>query len=158
MTDNVSDRLDISEVLDDYARGVDSKDWDLVLSCFAPDAVLDYSAFGGPKGSAQEVVDWIAGNVANFTMTQHHITNRHITLDSDDAVCVAELFAPMGMATEEPGKEAGQGERMTLLWTGGAYNDRFTRTSEGWKIVRRVFEKAWMAAGPEGTGPMGPKA
>jgi 3-phenylpropionate/cinnamic acid dioxygenase small subunit len=151
VTDNLADRLGISEVLDDYARGIDSRDWDLVLSCFTDDAVLDYTAFGGPKGPAQEVVDWIAGNVANFVMTQHHITNRHITLDSDDAVCVSELFAPMGMASNQPGK-------LTILWTGGAYNDRFARTPDGWKIVSRVFEKAWMASGPEGTGPMGPKA
>lgn len=144
------DKLAISEILDDYARGVDTKDWDLVLSCFAPDAVLDYTAFGGPKGAAQEVVDWIAGNVANFAMTQHHITNRHITLDGDEAVCVAELFAPMGMA--------GEGGTLTMLWTGGAYHDRLAKTGDGWTITERVFDKAWMASGPEGTGPMGPKA
>lgn len=150
MKEQVADRLAISEVLDDYARGVDSKDWDLVLSCFAPDAHLDYSAFGGPKGGPQEVVDWIASNVANFVMTQHHITNRHITLDGDEAVCIAELFAPMGMGGSEPGK-------LTILWTGGGYNDRFVRGPDGWRIGRRVFEKAWMASGPEGTGPMTPK-
>ena len=149
MSDTVADRLGIYEVLDDYARGIDSKDWDLVLSCFTPDAVLDYSAFGGPNGDAQAVVDWISGSVKNFAMTQHHITNRHITLDGDEAVCVAELFAPMGMAT-------GEG-KMSLLLTGGAYNDRFVRTVEGWKISRRVFEKAWMATGPDATGPNGPK-
>jgi hypothetical protein len=147
----VSDRASVSEVLDDYARGIDSKDWDLVLACFTDDAVLDYTAFGGPKGATQEVVDWIAGNVANFVMTQHHITNRHITLDGDEAVCIAELFAPMGMAGKEPGK-------LTILWTGGAYNDRFVRTSDGWKISQRVFEKAWLASGPEGTGPTGPQS
>ena len=142
--------MGVSEVLDDYARGVDSKDWDLVVSVFTDDAVLDYPAFGGPRGGAQEVVDWIAGNVANFAMTQHHITNRHITIDGDEAVCIAELFAPMGMA-------AGDG-KMSMLFTGGSYNDRLRRTSEGWKIATRTFERAWMAAGPEATGPAGPKA
>jgi ketosteroid isomerase-like protein len=150
ISDSVSDRLAVSEVLDDYARGIDSRDWDLVVSCFADDAVLDYSAFGGPKGSAKEVVDWIAESVSAFVMTQHHITNRHITLDGDEAVCIAELFAPMGMKSDEG--------KMSMLWTGGAYNDRLARTDEGWKITRRVFEKAWMAAGPDATGPNGPKA
>jgi hypothetical protein len=148
ISDGVSDKLAVSEVLDDYARGIDSRDWDLVVSCFTDDAILDYTAFGGPKAEPKVVVDWIAGNVANFAMTQHHITNRHITLDGEEAVCIAELFAPMGMA-------AGEG-KMTLLFTGGAYNDRFVRTSDGWKINKRTFERAWMAAGPEATGPNGP--
>ena len=149
MREDLADRIGISEVLDDYARGIDSKDWDLVLSCFTSDAVLDYSAFGGPKGAAQEVVDWISSSVANFVMTQHHITNRHITLDGDEAVCIAELFAPMGMP--------GENGKMSMLFTGGAYNDRLVRTDRGWKISKRTFDKAWMAAGPEATGPSGPK-
>ena len=150
ISDSVSDRVAVSEVLDDYARGVDSKDWDLVVSVCTDDAVLDYTAFGGPKGAAQEVVDWIAGSVTNCAMTQLHITNRHITIDGDDAVCVAELFAPMGMASDEG--------KMALLFTGGSYNDRLRRTPDGWKIATRTFEKAWMASGPEATGPSGPKA
>ena len=95
-------------------------------------------------------MDWIAESTASFVMTQHHITNRHITLDGDEAVCIAELFAPMGMAGEDG--------KMSMLLTGGAYNDRFVRTEDGWKISKRVFEKAWMATGPEATGPSGPKA
>ncbi len=150
ISDSVSDRVAVSEVLDDYARGVDSKDWDLVLSVFTDDAVLDYSATGGPKGSAQEVVDWIATSVTPMVMTQHHITNRHITLDGDDAVCVAELFAPIGMP-------AGDG-KMSLLFTGGSYNDRLRRTPDGWKIATRTFERSWLASGPEASGPSGPKA
>lgn len=148
-SDGVSDRLAVSEILDDYARGIDSKDWDLVVSCFTDDAVLDYTAFGGPKGSPRDVVDWIASSVSSFAMTQHHITNRHITVSADEAVCVAELFAPMGMASSEG--------KMTMLLTGGAYNDRFVRADGGWKIARRTFERAWMAAGPEATGPNGPQ-
>lgn len=150
ISDGASDRLAVSEVLDDYARGIDSKDWDLVVSCFTSDAILDYTAFSGPAGTPGQVVEWIAASVTNFAMTQHHITNRHITLDGDEAVCVSELFAPMGMVS-------GEG-KMTMLFTGGAYNDRFVRTADGWKISCRTFERAWMAAGGEASGPNGPAA
>ena len=150
MDQAIADRLGISEVLDDYARGVDSKDWDLVLSVFTDDAQLDYSATGGPTGNAQEVVDWIAASVGPMAMTQHHITNRHITIDGDDAVCIAELFAPIGMPS-------GDG-KMSLLFTGGSYNDRLRRTKEGWKIASRTFERSWLASGPEASGPSGPKS
>lgn len=146
----VADKLGINEALDDYARGIDSKDWDLVLSCFTENAELDYSAFGGPVGGAQDVVDWISTSVSAFAMTQHHITNRHITLDGDEAVCVSELFAPMGMATDEG--------KLSMLFTGGSYDDRLERTPGGWKIAKRVFDRAWMATGPEATGPNGPRS
>jgi ketosteroid isomerase-like protein len=136
----VSDRLAISDLLDDYAHGVDTKDWALVASVFTPDATLDYSAFAGPNGSVDEVVAWIRDSVTNFPMTQHHITNRRITIDGDTAQGTAELFAPMGMPADD---------RMKVLLTGGRYVDTFTRTSEGWKISSRRCENAWMGAGPD---------
>jgi ketosteroid isomerase-like protein len=136
-SDSVSDRLAVSDLLDDYAYGVDTKDWALVASVFSDDAVLDYSAFGGPNGSAADVVAWIRGSVENFPLTQHHVTNRRIRVDGDAATCTAELFAPMGMGNNK------------LLWTGGRYVDTFTRTAAGWKISTRRCEGAWMGQGPE---------
>ena len=148
-SDSVSDRLAVSDLLDDYARGVDTKDWALVGSVFTDDARLDYSAFGGPKGSADEVLGWIRDSVLTFPMTQHHVTNRRIEIDGDAASCSAELFAPMGMA-------AGEG-KMNILFTGGRYLDTFRRTHDGWKISGRVCENAWLGMGPEVRGPSQPR-
>ena len=138
-SDSVSDRLAVSDLLDDYAYGVDTKDWALVASVFSDDAALDYSAFGGPNGSAADVVAWIRDSVSSFPLTQHHVTNRRIRLDGDTASCTAELFAPMVMAN------------MKMLFTGGRYVDTFTRTPDGWKISTRRCENAWMGQGPEVT-------
>lgn len=148
MSDRLADRLEISDLLDTYARGIDSKDWDLVASVFTEDAQLDYSAFGGPKGTAQEVVAWISSSVSVFPMTQHHITNRTFSIDGDAATSSAELFAPMGMA-------AGEG-KLSMMLTGGVYNDTYRRTADGWRISSRVCDRAWMAPGPEATGPGSP--
>jgi hypothetical protein len=60
------------------------------------------------------------------------------------------LLAVMAMAGQEPGK-------MNIMWTGGRYNDRFVRTSGGWKIGSRVFENSWIAPGPEASGPLEPR-
>jgi len=136
-----TDRLAISDLLDDYAHGVDTKDWDLVASVFADDATLDYSGFGGPSGPAPDVVAWIRDSVNTFPITQHHITNRRIRVDGDTATCTAELFAPMGMS----GKEG----KLTMLFTGGRYVDSFVRTNHGWRIAKRTCENAWMGTGPE---------
>jgi ketosteroid isomerase-like protein len=139
--DDVSDRLAVSDLLDDYAYGVDTKDWALVASVFTEDAVLDYSAFGGPNGPAADVVAWIRDSVGNFPLTHHHITNRRIRVDGDTATCSAELFAPMGMSTRD--------EALRLLLTGGRYVDSFVRTPDGWRINTRVCENGWMGTGPD---------
>ncbi len=147
-SDGVSDRLALSDVLDAYARGIDTKDFALVRSLFTDDAALDYTAFGGPKGTAAEVFDWISNAVAGFPMTQHHITNRIFDIDGDAATSRADLLAVMGMG-------AGEG-KINLMYTGGIYKDTFRRTSSGWKISERVCDSGWMAGGPEASGPSGP--
>jgi hypothetical protein len=147
-SDDLSDRLAVSDVLDAYARGIDTKDWSLVTSVFTDDASLDYTAFGGPKGSRDEIVSWLRAAVSAFAMTQHHITNRNITLVGDEARSMAELFAPMGMASSDG--------KMTMLLSGGCYRDTMRRTPEGWKIADRVCDRAWVASGPEASGPSAP--
>jgi ketosteroid isomerase-like protein len=146
--DDTADRLAISQVLDEYARGIDSRDWDLVQSVFTDDAFLDYTAFGGPKGPRDDVITWLQDALTAFVMSQHHITNRLITIDGDEAVVAAELLAIMGM-TGDPGK-------MSMMYTGGQYNDRLVRTTEGWKIARRSCDRGWLANGPEASGPSSP--
>jgi hypothetical protein len=145
----VSDRLALSDVLDAYARGIDGKDFPLVVSLFTPDAALDYTAFGGPKGGPAEVFDWISKAMSAFPMTQHHITNRVFEIDGSEATGTSDLLAVMGMG-------AGDG-KMNMMFTGGIYRDTFTRTPDGWKIAGRVCDKGWLASGPEASGPEGPK-
>ena len=38
----ISDRLEIDDLLTRYATGVDRKDWDLWETCFTSDAFIDY--------------------------------------------------------------------------------------------------------------------
>jgi hypothetical protein len=145
---DLEDRLAINQVVDTYALGIDSRDWDLVTSVFTDDAFLDYTAFGGPKGRRDDVILWLQDALTAFVMSQHLITNRLITIDGDDAVVSAELLAIMGMQ-KEPGK-------MSMMQTGGQYNDRLVRTSEGWKISQRTCDRGWLASAPDASGPRSP--
>ena len=53
------DKIEIRELLARYARGVDTKDWELWKSVFTPDATLDYSSAGAPVGSRDELAAWL---------------------------------------------------------------------------------------------------
>ena len=127
------DRLEIDDLLTRYATGVDRQDWDLWQSCFTPDAVIDYTAFGGIRGGVMEVRAWLEKTLRMFAMSQHMILNREIEFDGDTAASRAGFFNPMAL------RQGDGGDRL-LFFEGGYYLDQLVRTAEGWKIRERVEE------------------
>ena len=132
------ERAAINDLLDDYALAVDTHDWDTLRSLFTPDAVLDYTAAGGPRGSRDDVVGWISTSLPAVTLTQHLLINRRVRLAGDEATVRTELLNPLLFAAED-------GAQMLLL--GGRYDDRVQRTPDGWKFAERVHTTSW-TAGP----------
>lgn len=137
-TSELMERTAINDLLDDYAFAVDSRDWDALGRLFTDDAVLDYTAAGGPRGSRDEVLAWIAESLPAVTMTQHLLTNRRVRLTGDAAEVRTELLNPLLFAGEG-------GAQLLLL--GGRYDDRVVRTPDGWKFAERIHTTAW-TAGP----------
>ncbi len=140
MTDvaqDVHDKLEISELLARYARGVDSKDWELYKSVFTSDAFIDYSSAGAIAGPRDEVAAWLEQGLATIPMTQHFITNMEIDLDGDRATVRAMFYNPMQL----PGM-------VELSSCGGYYHHDLVRTPEGWKSERLVEENLWFVNPP----------
>lgn len=125
----LSDRLEIDDLLTRYASALDDKDWERWASCFTPDASIDYTAAGGIKGSLPVVRAWLESVIAGFKMTHHLVTNKEVRIDGDRAVCRSSLFNPMGVA---------DGDGMMAFLECGYYHDELVRTAEGWRIARRV--------------------
>jgi hypothetical protein len=129
----LSDRIEIDDLLTRYATGVDRRNWDLWESCFTSDARIDYSAFGGIAGSVKEVRAWLEKTLAVFPMSQHMVINREVELEGDTARCRSGFYNPMSL----PAKE---GEPQQFWIDGGYYCDRLVRTGQGWRIRERVEE------------------
>ena len=129
----LSDRIEIDDLLTRYATGVDRRDWDLWESCFTQDARIDYSAFGGIAGGVKEVRAWLAKTMPIFGMTQHMVINREVHIEGDTARCRSGFYNPMTW----PAKE---GEPPRLSIDGGYYCDVLVRTPQGWRIRERVEE------------------
>jgi len=128
----ISDRIEIDDLLTRYATALDAKDWDLFTACFTSDAYIDYTAAGGIKGALPEVRQWLAEVMAAFPMTQHFVTNRAVDLDGDRATCRSCLFNPMGLPDGVSG--------LVVFFDGGHYRDRLVRTADGWRIAERIEE------------------
>ena len=131
----ISDRIEIDDLLTRYATAVDSKDWDLFASCFTRDAFLDYTSAGGIKGPLSEVTKWLSDVLPAFPTTQHLVTNRAVRLDGDRATVRSCFFNPMGLPDRQHG--------LRVFFDGGYYNDKLVRTAQGWRIAERVEETAY---------------
>lgn len=127
--EEIADRLEIFERLDRYAIAVDERDFSAVRDTFADDAHLDYSEFGGPAGSAAEVVAWLEKVLAHIGATQHHITTRAVAVIGDEASSRAYVWNPMMVAGPS-------GDEVSMA-VGGEYRDTWRRTPRGWRIVFR---------------------
>ena len=67
---------------------IDTRDWDVLDTCFTDDAYVDYSSNpGGTEGPYREVRGWLEKNLAVFVVMQHLMVNTDITLDGDRATC-----------------------------------------------------------------------
>jgi 3-phenylpropionate/cinnamic acid dioxygenase small subunit len=136
-TQAVQDTLEIHVLLARYARGVDTKDWELWRSVFTADALLDYSSAGAPVGSPADVGAWLEQGLKVVPMTQHFISNIEVELSGDRAKVRAMFYNPMQL----PGLAE-------LSFCGGYYHHEMVRTGDGWKSERLVEENVWFVNGP----------
>ena len=137
--EEVSARLEIEALLYRYARGVDTKDWDLYRSVFTPSATIDYSSAGFASGPRDEVAAQLEAGFVAMPWSQHYITNIEIELDGDRAKVRAMFFNPMQIA--------GMSEQSSC---GGYYHHDLVRTDQGWKSERLVEENLWFLNHPAG--------
>jgi len=131
----ISDRLEINDVLIRYTRAIDTGAWDTLDTVFTPDAAIDYSESGGMVGAFPEVKAWLAEMLPMFSGMQHFITQKRVELDGDRAGVRAYFLNPMVMDREDGTK--------WHLEIGGVYVHSLVRTPEGWRSSRLVEELRW---------------
>jgi 3-phenylpropionate/cinnamic acid dioxygenase small subunit len=130
---DISDRIQIQDLLTRYALAIDTKDWALLDTCFAAGAHIDYTSTGGRKGPYSEVREWLKKVLSSFAVTVHHIGNITVELAGDRAGARTYLWNPMGFQKTD-------GE---LHWftVSAHYVDELVRTDDGWRIQKRAQER-----------------
>jgi 3-phenylpropionate/cinnamic acid dioxygenase small subunit len=136
----MSDRIEIGDLLTRYTSAIDRGDWDRLDDVFLPDARIDYTATGGIAGSFPEVKAWLAQMLPLFPRRQHVIAQCEVLLDGDSAGVMAYFVNPMLF-----GKPDGPQE----LWAfGGYYHHALVRTAKGWRSRELVEELVWKHGAP----------
>lgn len=133
----ISDRLEIQQLMVDYSTAIDQRRFDDLDEVFTEDAYIDYTAFGGIEGRYPEVKKWLSEVLPNFPVYAHMLGNFSVDVDGDTASSRVICFNPM-VFPDEAGK-AGEQVMFCALW----YDDEFVRTPRGWRMTRRVETKVF---------------
>ena len=142
----ISDRIEIDDLLKRYTSAIDGKDYALLDTCFLPDAHVDYVSSGGIAGAYPEVRAWLEKALAIFSASVHSITNSEVELDGDRAKSRTVVHNPMVF----PGEKASQ-----IFTVFAYYHDELVRTEEGWRIARRIEEQILLDGNLPGGAPAG---
>ena len=132
----LSDRLQINDLLTRYTVAIDTKDWKLLDTCFTPDAQVDYTTSGGTKGPYPEVRKWLEKALAPFPMTVHFISNTTVDIDGDEASSRTYVLNPMGFPKDDGS--------LHIFTVGAYYVDKLVHTEDGWRIANRFEEQAFL--------------
>jgi 3-phenylpropionate/cinnamic acid dioxygenase small subunit len=139
----ISDRIEIDDLLIRYTKAIDQKDWKLLDTVFTPDAEVDYVSSGGIKGSYPEARAWLEKALAPFPITVHYVTNSEVTLAGDRASARTAVYNPMFSKNADGS--------LHHFAVGAYYVDELVRTPAGWRIAKRREDQAFL----EGSLPKG---
>lgn len=131
----ISDRLEIQDLLSRYTYAIDERNWDGLDEVFTPDAVIDYSETGGAKGSVAQIKAWLPVAMERFPRYQHMVATTKLELDGDTAKSRTILFNPMVYQGDDGNEQ--------VFFIGLWYRDKLIRTAEGWRIAERYEEASY---------------
>jgi hypothetical protein len=121
----LTDRAEIHDCMQRYARGIDRQDRALLRSAYHDGAVDDHVGF---VGKVDDFIDWALAYHGTQTRYQHYILNHTADIDGDEAH--AETYYLFFGTDREPANH--------ITISGGRYVDRLERRDGRWAIVDRV--------------------
>jgi len=124
-------------VLVRYARAVDTRDWELLRTCFTDDATCDDGDLGSWRG-ADELLGFLDEAHAGMGPTQHLLSNFQVDIDGDRAQAITDVHAITVLASHpDDGFD-----------TVGVSEDQLRRGADGWRIAERTLRTTRMVASP----------
>jgi hypothetical protein len=130
----------------DYAEGIDSKNWPLVRSCFAEEVLIDYGDISAATGSPdvpRRIDDWmqhLRSVINGFDITRHTITNHRVAVAGDEVCCRACLLADHVVFADPKNTQVSDDDVVTVV---GEYTNHYRRIGDSWKICRSQLVVNW---------------
>jgi ketosteroid isomerase-like protein len=131
--EHLSDRTEITLVVDEIDNAVDAKDWQRCRGYFTDEIYADFTSLaGGSPGNmpADDLIEAWAANLYADKLSHHMRTNHRVTIDGDRAEVFSKGYA-LNILRRRTGSDLWE------VW--GNYTHTLERTSEGWKCSGMTF-------------------
>ena len=128
-TEEISDRLEIQELLVRYCHAIDGRDWDAYRSIYTEDAIID-DVSAGPGNGVDQMVEFLSGALERVVLIQHAISTSLVEIDGDTATARTICHCPVVLDRGDGNTE--------MFFQGLWYADELVRTADGWKIAKRA--------------------
>jgi ketosteroid isomerase-like protein len=129
--DQLADRLAIIDVTIAYTWALDTHDWDALDDVFTPDATASLLV---ELEDREAIKERIRRALTPLDDSQHMVSNHDVRVDGDTATSRCYLHA-------QHVRHAAEGGPNYIV--AGRYEDRFTRTPDGWRIAHRTLTVMW---------------
>jgi ketosteroid isomerase-like protein len=133
----VSDRLEIRNLIDEYASSLDDGSTDRLVGVFTDDAHFWVTQAGSDESlmsyDGSEEIAQIMTLISPFGHTMHVMLNHQVKVSGDTATSVTYCTANHLL-----GDPAEANLTMALK-----YRDEHRRTADGWRIARREVVRYW---------------
>ncbi|CAA0106171.1 Uncharacterised protein [Halioglobus japonicus] len=129
-----------------YAEGLDSKNWPMVRACFADEVLIDYGAISAPTGAPEvprRADDWmknLQGVINGFDITRHTISNHRFFISEGEISCRAYLRADHIIFANPEMPVIGPEETVVVV---GEYTNRYRQIDGVWKICKSELVVNW---------------
>lgn len=143
---NLLIRAALIDNYNNYAEGLDSKNWPMVRDCFADEVLIDYgpiSAASGDPSAPRRADDWmkyLQGVINGFDITRHIITNHRVLISDKQVSCRAYLTADHVIF---PNAEMPIVDTQDVVTVVGEYTNYFEQVDGAWKISRSELVVNW---------------
>ena len=133
----ISDRLEIQDLMTTYSAALDRKEFDKMDAVFTPDAYIDYRQMGGVDGRWPEIKKYLQSQMQKFCNYYHLVGNMEIKISGDTATNRMICFNPIAPVPEKPGDKpevtttstSSEGPSATLRAATPAPSNRWLRRS-----------------------------
>ena len=134
MPDPTADRVALRHLVDSYAVGCDRRDIDILQACFVAGGTntVHWLDRDPTSMTAPHDLERIPTGLARYDRTFHFVGNHRVELDGDAASGDVYCFAHHITGTND-------------FVMAIRYEDRYTRTPDGWRIATRDLRLQWTA-------------
>lgn len=127
------DRQAIVDLTVAYCWAIDGNRWDDLDAVFTPDA---HAELGRSCDGLPAIKSRIEEALGPLDDSQHMVTNHQVTVSADGATGTCRCY----FHAQHVRRAAAGGANFIVA---GRYEDEVVRTSDGWRIARRVLTSMW---------------